>query len=110
MELISVRPAPHHGPPMPRKTLPRLRSVTIKGKAIHTITHLFRPVILPVRAALDEHAAGSFVKGESLHASNGKSKCLFASYGSKRIARAGPRAVQNQYAVGCPAIHTQIRS
>jgi hypothetical protein len=32
MELISVRPAPHHGPPMPRKSRPRLRSVT-KSKA-----------------------------------------------------------------------------
>jgi hypothetical protein len=38
MELISVRPAPHHGPPMPRKTLPRLRSVTIKGKEFHRVS------------------------------------------------------------------------
>ena len=53
------------GLPCHAKTLPRLCSVTIKGKAIHTIMHLFRPVILPVRAALEEHAAGSFVKGRA---------------------------------------------
>ena len=39
-----------------------------QGKALHTIMHLFRPVILPF-ALPDEHAADSFVKGESLHAS-----------------------------------------
>jgi hypothetical protein len=38
MELISVRPAPHHGPPMPRKSRPRLRSVTIKGKEFHQVS------------------------------------------------------------------------
>jgi len=38
MELISVRPAPHHGPPMPRKSRPRLRSVTIKGKEFYLVS------------------------------------------------------------------------
>jgi hypothetical protein len=36
--LISVRPAPQHGPPMPRKTLPLLLSVTIKGKEFHQVS------------------------------------------------------------------------
>src|SRR5271166_7011198 len=38
MELISVRPAPHHGPPMPRKSRPRRRSVTIKGKEFYQVS------------------------------------------------------------------------
>ena len=38
MELIKVRPAPHHGPPMARKSRPRLRPVTIKGKEFHQVS------------------------------------------------------------------------
>jgi hypothetical protein len=38
MELIVVRPAPHHGPPMPRKSRPRLRGVTIKGKEFYQVS------------------------------------------------------------------------
>src|SRR5262249_53495743 len=38
IELISLRPTPYHGPPMPRQSSPRLRTVTIKGKEFHQVS------------------------------------------------------------------------
>jgi len=38
IELISLRPAPYHGASMPRKSCPRLHTVTIKGKEFYQVS------------------------------------------------------------------------